>query len=81
MMPGDSTTDPPIYPEIDITEARSEGKYIQFLEQPFEWDEITYLFYSYFWGEKLGNEFKYGRYGSFVYKIPTSRLCQSCCPS
>jgi hypothetical protein len=40
------------YPEINVPEARSEGKYIQFFEQAFEWDQITYLFYPYFWGRK-----------------------------
>lgn len=40
------------YPEIDVLRARSEGKYIQFFEQGFEWEQITYLFYPYFWGKK-----------------------------
>lgn len=40
------------YPEIDVGMARSQGKYIQFFEQAFEWENMTYLFYPYFWGRK-----------------------------
>ena len=43
---------PHMYPEIDVNEAKSEGQYIQFFEQAFEWQNITYLFYPYFWGNK-----------------------------
>lgn len=37
-------------PDFDIFEALKEGKQIQFFEQAFEWENITYLFYPYFWG-------------------------------
>lgn len=40
------------YPEIAIDEAASEGTTIQFMEQAFEWNQMTYLFYPYFWGRK-----------------------------
>ena len=40
------------YPEIDIGEATTEGRRIQFFEQAFEWEHMTYLFYPYFWGSK-----------------------------
>ncbi|MFL5705971.1 MAG: hypothetical protein ACJ8AG_24565, partial [Ktedonobacteraceae bacterium] len=40
------------YPEIYVDAARSQGKYIQFFEQAFEWEQITYLYYPYFWGRK-----------------------------
>lgn len=40
------------YPEFSFTEATTEGKYIQFFEQAFEWDQLTYLFYPYFWARK-----------------------------
>ena len=40
------------YPEFDNTEARKEGEYIQFFEQAFEWTQMTYCFYPYFWGNK-----------------------------
>jgi hypothetical protein len=39
-------------PEIDIVDAVAEGKFVQFFEQAFEWEQITYLFYPYFWGRK-----------------------------
>jgi hypothetical protein len=37
-------------PAIDIPDARAEGSIIQFLEQAFEWPQISYLLYPYFWG-------------------------------
>ena len=40
------------YPEMDLAEAQAEGDYIQFFEQAFEWPQITYLYYPYFWGRK-----------------------------
>ena len=39
-------------PEIDPIEALDEGRLIEFFEQAFEWEQITYLFYPYFWGRK-----------------------------
>jgi len=36
-----------IFPDID--QARLKGKYIQFLEQAFEWNQLSYIFYPYFW--------------------------------
>jgi len=40
------------YPEINVAEAAIEGAQIQFLEQAFDWEQSTYLFYPYFWGRK-----------------------------
>lgn len=40
------------FPEMDIEEAAREGKIIQFFEQAFNWNLLTYIFYSYFWGRK-----------------------------
>jgi hypothetical protein len=40
------------YPEIDFAEAKAEGPYIQMFEQSFEWNNMVYLFYPYFWGKK-----------------------------
>ena len=40
------------YPEFSFADAATEGKYIQFFEQAFEWDQMTYLFYPYFWARK-----------------------------
>jgi|GEM_PF-3115834 len=39
-------------PEINKTYAYLNGKIIKFFETAFEWDQITYEFYQYFWGRK-----------------------------
>ncbi|MEU4162657.1 hypothetical protein [Actinoplanes sp. NPDC026670] len=44
--------DPFGYPEMDLDEAKAEGAYIQVFEQSFEWNNMTYIFYPYFWGRK-----------------------------
>ncbi len=36
-------------PVMDLNEAFEEGKFIQFFEQAFEWEQMTFLFYPYFW--------------------------------
>ncbi len=43
---------PPHLPEVDVLEALDEGPRIQFFEQAFDWEQITYLFYPYFWGNR-----------------------------
>lgn len=40
------------YPEFNVSEGMVEGKIIQFFEQAFEWNNITYRFSPYFWGRK-----------------------------
>jgi hypothetical protein len=40
------------YPRMDLAEATAEGAYIRFFEQAFEWANISYRFYPYFWGRK-----------------------------
>jgi hypothetical protein len=40
------------FPEMDFAEAKAEGAYIQAFEQSFEWNNMTYIFYPYFWGRK-----------------------------
>jgi hypothetical protein len=37
------------YPKINIDIAKKEARYIQFLEQAFEWQHLAYIFYPYFW--------------------------------
>lgn len=39
-------------PEIDVAVALEYGDYLSFFEQSFEWEQMTYLFYPYFWGDK-----------------------------
>lgn len=49
------THPPPVewsYPAIDIKESRTKGKAVQFLEQAFEWELVSYVFYPYFWAEQ-----------------------------
>lgn len=38
-------------PQFDIDNARSDGERIRFLEHAFEWDQIQYVFYPYFWAQ------------------------------
>ncbi len=40
------------YPDFDFDESVSEGKFIRFFEQAFEWENMTYHHYPYFWGRK-----------------------------
>ncbi|MEZ4505687.1 MAG: hypothetical protein R2848_07430 [Thermomicrobiales bacterium] len=42
------------YPQLDLTEAGPEGRYIRFFENAFEWEQLTFFFYPYFWGRKRG---------------------------
>ncbi len=39
-------------PQMDLEEAQKDGAFIQFFEQLFDWNLMTYLFYPYFWGQK-----------------------------
>ncbi|WP_342755260.1 hypothetical protein AAGQ96_08440 [Pantoea sp. MBD-2R] len=39
-------------PEMKPLEALKEGRYIQFFEQAFDWPQLTWLYYPYFWGRK-----------------------------
>jgi hypothetical protein len=40
------------FPDFDIFDGLNEGKVIHFFEQAFEWENLTYLFYPYFWARK-----------------------------
>jgi hypothetical protein len=37
------------YPVPDLEVTRRKGIYVQFLEQAFDWDNLAFLFYPYFW--------------------------------
>jgi hypothetical protein len=39
-------------PEIDLPEAEAEGTYVRFFEHAFEWEQMTWVTYPYFWGRK-----------------------------
>lgn len=40
------------YPSVRFQEARKEGAYARFFEEAFEWQEMTYLYYPYFWARR-----------------------------
>ena len=40
------------YPEMDFNEASAQGNFIRFFEESFEWENMTYTLYPYFWGKK-----------------------------
>jgi predicted transcriptional regulator len=39
-------------PEIDFVESGAEGSYVRFFEQAFEWENLSWVTYPYFWGRK-----------------------------
>lgn len=39
-------------PQLDVFEAAGEGPYVRFFEQAFEWEQMTWVTYPYFWGRK-----------------------------
>jgi len=39
-------------PQINLDENDLEGPYVRFFEQAFEWEQITWVTYPYFWGRK-----------------------------
>jgi len=39
-------------PQIDLYENAAEGPYVRFFEHAFEWEQMTWLTYPYFWGRK-----------------------------
>ncbi|HWA83216.1 MAG TPA: hypothetical protein VG820_07285, partial [Fimbriimonadaceae bacterium] len=45
-------TSPQGYPEMNLALANAEGSYIRFFEQAFEWEQMMYFFYPYYWGRK-----------------------------
>lgn len=39
-------------PQTNLYENAAEGPYVRFFEQAFEWEQMTWLTYPYFWGRK-----------------------------
>jgi hypothetical protein len=39
-------------PRIRFGEARAEGAYVRFFEQAFEWENMSWICYPYFWGRR-----------------------------
>jgi hypothetical protein len=46
------TSSPSGYPQVDIAAAMDSAGFITFFERAFEWDNMLYLLYPYFWGRK-----------------------------
>lgn len=40
------------YPQMDIPVAEAQGAYARFFEEAFEWEQMMYLFYTYYWARK-----------------------------
>lgn len=38
------------FPRAILEKVEADGAYARFFEQAFEWEQMTYLFYPYFWG-------------------------------
>jgi hypothetical protein len=50
--PGGAPPSSPPWREIDFAKARASAPTIQFLEQAFEWGNMSYLLYPYFWAKR-----------------------------
>ncbi len=48
----DSPSALPQPPVLDVADALVEGRRVLFFEHAFEWPQMTYVFYPYFWGRK-----------------------------
>jgi hypothetical protein len=40
------------YPQLLLANAEVQGKYVRFLEEAFEWEQMMYFLYPYYWGRK-----------------------------
>jgi hypothetical protein len=49
---GAAATDSNGLPQIDFVETALEGAYVRFFEQAFEWENLSWVAYPYFWGRK-----------------------------
>ena len=47
-----SATNNDVPPTFDFDAAVAEGSYVRFFEQAFEWDQIQYVFFPYYWARK-----------------------------
>lgn len=51
----DHTAGGAIYPPLfSLDDAKADGAFIRFFEHAFEWDQIQYVFYPYFWARPGG---------------------------
>jgi hypothetical protein len=40
------------WPEIDLSKVGEKGDIVSFFQESFEWEQMTYVFYPYFWGRQ-----------------------------
>jgi hypothetical protein len=40
------------FPDVDFDQARTDAPVIQFLEQAFEWNNMSWIFYPYYWAAR-----------------------------
>jgi hypothetical protein len=40
------------YPQFDFTTSQAQGSYVRFFEEAFEWDNMSWVFYPYYWSRK-----------------------------
>lgn len=51
----DHTAGGTLYPPLfNIADAKADGAFVRFFEHAFEWDQIQYVFYPYFWARPGG---------------------------
>ena len=47
-----STNAPPVLPQPNLTNSQTLGASVRWFEQAFEWENIAYVLYPYFWGRR-----------------------------
>jgi hypothetical protein len=52
VVPKDGKTPQDYMPQLYLPNVGPMGRYIRFFQEAFEWDQILYLYYPYFWGRK-----------------------------
>jgi hypothetical protein len=50
--PADKNNNETSFADFDFGKARGDAPVIQFMEQAFEWNNMTYVFYPYYWADR-----------------------------
>jgi hypothetical protein len=48
----DSSSTPPDEPSVDLAGARNVARRVQFMEQAFEWENLVFICYPYYWARR-----------------------------
>jgi hypothetical protein len=48
----DASSSPPEEPRVNLTESREVATTVQFFEQAFEWENLVYVLYPYYWARR-----------------------------